>query len=29
MQIQTFSSKTEKFLTLLHAEDLNGEIDVD
>lgn len=29
IQIQTFTSKTEKFLNLLHAEDLNGEIDVD
>lgn len=29
VQIQTFTSKSEKFLTLLHAEDINGEIDVD
>ena len=29
IQIQQFSSKTEKFLLSLHVEDTNGEIDVD
>lgn len=29
IQIQQFSSKTEKFLMSLHVEDTNGEIDVD
>ena len=29
IQIQQFSSKTEKFLMALHVEDANGEIDVD
>ena len=29
MQIQQFSSKTERFLTILHVEDANGEIDVE
>jgi hypothetical protein len=29
IQIQQYTSKSEKFLTSLNAEDLNGEIDVD
>jgi len=29
IQIQQYTSKSEKFLTSLNAEDINGEIDVD
>ena len=29
IQIQQYTSKSEKFIMSLHAEDLNGEIDVD
>ena len=29
VQIQQYTSKSEKFLTTLHVEEINGEIDVD